>query len=199
MSETAPNPWIARSAWTTYVKAGRHGRRSGDPGVEIETLEWALAGVSTGASAAAALKVRVKERFGADLPVAGQAAFGTTGSLIGSAPGQWLVTGAARGALDDLPSLLAGAAAVTDQTDSRALVRFAGPDARKALAKGFAIDLHPSVFVSGSAAVTRAANLSVHIWRQGETFVIAVPRSSAGSFWSWLITASAEFGCNVAA
>lgn len=100
-----------------------------------------------------------------------------------------------RDLLGELSAIFAGAAALTDQTDARALFSVSGPAARDCLAKGFAIDLHPRSFKPGVAAITHAAHVGAAIWQldHAPSYEIAVARSYAESFADWLAEAAAEF------
>ncbi len=120
--------------------------------------------------------------------------------LVWSGPGQWLYIGPGRAAIASLAARLQGLAAVSDQSDARAMLRISGPRARDALAKGCMIDLHPRAFATGHTALTSIAHIGVQLWQVGDapSYDIIVFRSMAASFWSWLSTASAEFGCEIA-
>ncbi len=54
---------------------------------------------------------------------------------------------------------------MSNQSDARAALRLSGPHVRDMLAKGCMIDLHPSVFPPGAAAMTSIAHIGVHLWR----------------------------------
>jgi methylglutamate dehydrogenase subunit D len=95
-------------------------------------------------------------------------------------------------------------AAVNDQSDARAALRLSGPNVREMLAKGCMIDLHPTAFPSGAAAMTSIAHISVHLWRAdaqgdgGDAIIdMLVGRSMAASLWSWVNASAAEYGCGV--
>ena len=49
--------------------------------------------------------------------------------------------------------------------------------------------------------MTSIAHIGVQLWQRDDrpTYEIAVARSFAGSLWSWLEEAAAEFGCEVRA
>ena len=180
--------WRADSAWADIANPGT----SRGDGVVIEFLDrMPLATIVARPGREALLSSQLQERLGCAPPASGGATIGVDGTLVWSAPNQWLAVGFDGPKVAALPAALEGIAAVTDQTDSRALLDISGPASRTMLAKGFAIDLHPSVFASGSAAVTKVAHLSVQIWQTDETqrYRISVPRSSAGTFWSWLMSA----------
>jgi heterotetrameric sarcosine oxidase gamma subunit len=61
------------------------------------------------------------------------------------------------------------------------------------------LDLHPSVFSTGSAAVTVVNHIGVTLWQTDDvpTYRLAVPRSYVGSFMEWLTASAAEFGLEV--
>ena len=200
MVEASGTLWKARSGWVGHAQAGRAGRGTDVAGVRLQPLgRRALATLIAGPGLDRALDEAVRACFGCGLPTAGRTAFGVAGGLVWSGPGQWLAVAEGETHFAAWPQKLAGLAAVTDQTDARALVRVGGRNARTALAKGVSIDLHPAVFTAGSAAATSVAHIAIQLWRptEAESYVIAVPRSFAGSFWSWLITAAASFGTDV--
>ncbi|WP_348645323.1 sarcosine oxidase subunit gamma family protein [Methylobacterium sp. BTF04] len=146
-----------------------------------------------------ALRQILTDRFGWSLPEPGGANVVGERGLVWSAPGQWLAIAETRHALDGLAEAVRGLAAVTDQSDARALVRVSGPCARMALSKGLTIDLHPSAFRTGQSAVTSIAHIGAQIWQRNEApaYDLTVARSFADSFWSWLDHAAAEFGYEV--
>ncbi len=93
---------------------------------------------------------------------------------------------------------LEGLAAVADQSDGQVAFEISGARSRETLAKGFAIDLHPSAFGDDGAAVTLVAHIGAVIWREGDRFVVLVSRSNAGSFWHWLRESAAMYGLELA-
>ena len=199
--ERPEQAWAPASGWAGMARAGRFGRGGGEPGVTLEPLQgFALATLVVRSGQEERLAGVLRDVFGLDLPAAGKASCGDAGDIVWSAPGQWLMVAPAPGSLDALPARLAGVAAVTDQGHARALVRIGGPRVREALAKGIAIDLHPSVFGAGSAAVTAVAHVGVQIWQREAApgYVVAAPRSFAEGVWSWLTASSAEYGYQVA-
>jgi sarcosine oxidase subunit gamma len=69
---------------------------------------------------------------------------------------------------------------------------------REVLAKGVPLDLHPKVFKPGDVATTLVAYIGVQLdMLDDATFQLTTPRSTAGSFWSWLSASAAEFGYDV--
>lgn len=202
MSEAAttrtPSPlWRPRGAWEGIAKPGRYGAAKEPAGLQLTLREgFGLATLIAAEGKEAGLQAILAERFGLSLPGGGAAQIEGERGLIWSAPGQWLALAPSPQALRDLPEVLRGVASVTDQSDSRALVRITGPRARALLAKGVAVDLHPHAFGPGRAAVTSIAHIGVQLWQRdaGPSYEIAVARSFAGSFWHWLEQAAAEFG-----
>lgn len=199
MSTSPSSLWQPRSAWGGAPRAGRHGAQ-GRAGIRLTPLEGrGLATLIATEEQEAGLQARLTERFGLSAPEPGDTAFEGERGLVWSAPGQWLAVAPSPRDLRDLPEILRGLAAVTDQSDGRALVRVSGPRARAMLAKGVAVDLHPRAFGPGRAAVTSIAHIGVQLWQRdaAPTYDIAVARSFAGSFWRWLEHAAAEFGYEV--
>jgi methylglutamate dehydrogenase subunit D len=182
---------------------GRHGAPAGEAGVEIALhTDLALAAVMARKSRGTELARRVEEAFGLEPPatprrvVAGPVAFAWSG------PGHWLASaeGLEGHAFETrLRAEVADLASVSDQSDGRIVVRVSGTKARDALAKGVMVDLHPLAFAPGDAAVTSVAHVGVHFWQLDAvpTYVFAVPRSLAASFWHWLTASAAEFGVTV--
>src|SRR5215472_7966144 len=123
-------------------------------------------------------------------------------AFVWAGPGHWLaVTEGGDGSSFEklLRHDLSNLASISDQSDSRAIVRIAGARARDALAKGVPLDLNPRVFTAGDAAVTTVGHIGVHLWQLDEapTYEFAVSRSYAAAFWRWLIDSAAEFGAAI--
>lgn len=180
------------------IVPGRHGRADGEPGVLLGArtglgLHMLLARSSTGPDlrhAAAAA--------GAELPAAGCVATAISFAVLWAGPEQWLVASEpdGRAAADRFVATCRPFCGVVDQSDARAIMCVAGPEARACLAKGFPIDLHPRVFGPGRTALTIVAGVAVQIWQTNATptYLIAAPRSLAEGFWAWLTEAAAEYG-----
>lgn len=118
-------------------------------------------------------------------------------ALIGTGPGSHLaIRDAAGPALaTELAQGLHGIASVCDQSAAYGVLRLSGPKVRDVLAKGVPIDLHPSAFRPGDAAVTLAGHVSIVLWQPdaADSFDLAVSRSYAGSFMHWLDESAEEF------
>lgn len=85
--------------------------------------------------------------------------------------------------------------AVVDLSANRTTLELAGPSARVVLEKGCALDLHPSVFTSGTAYVTAIGSVPVILWKLADEVYRILPRSSFADFLGrWLLDAMVEFG-----
>ncbi len=84
---------------------------------------------------------------------------------------------------------------MTDLTGSRALIRIGGAQSRALLAKGCPIDLHPRVFKPDDVALTMIGHINVHLCQTSDepSYEIALFRSMARSFWSWLSASALSF------
>jgi len=167
-----------------------------------ERVDLALAAVLVRKGAGEALTRRVRAVFGLDLPTTSRRAARGSLAFVWAGPGHWLaVTEGGDGSSFEklLRHDLSNLASISDQSDSRAIVRIAGARARDALAKGVPLDLNPRVFTAGDAAVTTVGHIGVHLWQLDEapTYEFAVSRSYAAAFWRWLIDSAAEFGAAI--
>jgi heterotetrameric sarcosine oxidase gamma subunit len=111
-------------------------------------------------------------------------------ALIGTGPNTWLALTEAPepGWSSKLADKLVGLASISDQSGGYVLFRIAGKDALRILQRGAFINLHPSVFRTGSVATTVIAHIGVIFWQLDDapTFEVATFRSYAFSFRRWL-------------
>jgi sarcosine oxidase subunit gamma len=189
----------ARSALSGIATAGHFGR-AGTSGLTIvERTDLVLATVIARRDQRVTLATACNTAFGLVPPdgprrvTVGALTFAATG------PGQWMVSSQTEANLAArLRAVIGPFAAVTDQSDSRLVLNLSGPKLRDVFAKGVPIDLHPGVFKVSEVAVTMVAYMGVQIDRLDEaTYQLTTPRSTAGSFWSWLSASAAEFGYDV--
>lgn len=97
----------------------------------------------------------------------------------------------------DLQSALTGHfASVVDTSAGQTVIRLSGPSALDVLARGCAIDLHPSVFPPGACAQTMLARAQVLLIAIDDTPTvdIVVRRSFAPYVAAWLEDSAREFG-----
>ncbi len=195
MSEGIVEPWGAVDGWTPWLHPGPSEPGARRTGVRIRPSgRTALATLVARPGADDALSRVMGDRLGLEMPESGRWTQGDRGALVWSAPRQWLLVGHSL-ATRELAEALADIAAVTDQTDGRALIEVGGADARDALSCGFAIDLHPHAFPPGSSAATKVAHVGVQIWlNEADAFTISVPRSFTQGFCAWLQAASKPYG-----
>lgn len=138
--------------------------------------------------------------LGFDLPVEPNTAAGEGGiTALWLGPSEWLLVmpGEAAAHMATLREALAGTHhAVTDVSESRAVIGLAGPAAREVLAKGCSLDLHPRLFGPGRCAQSLMArcHMLLHQLDDRPSYDIYVHRSFAEYAWRWLEDAGAEYG-----
>lgn len=76
---------------------------------------------------------------------------------------------------------------LSDQSHGRVRIRLAGRHAVELLAKGTAVDLHPSAFTEGQSAITLFGHVTIHLTRTGTAeFELSVLRSFAEALYEEL-------------
>ncbi len=113
-----------------------------------------------------------------------------------TAPNAWLLVGDAAAIVVDLRGALAGHhAAIVDVSDARSRFTIAGSAARACLAKGTGVDLAPTHFAAGDAALTRVADLCVLLTCVSDEplFHLFADRPATDHVWAWLLDAAREF------
>ena len=126
-----------------------------------------------------------------ELPPPGRA-HGDGLEALGLAPGEWLLV-ARSGSAGSLRSILeravGGEGTVTSLGDARVLLELRNDDVVPVLARGCALDLHPTAFEPGACAQTLIAQVPVILWRpvaEADLFRFAVARSFAVHLTGWL-------------
>ncbi len=144
-----------------------------------------------------------------DLPISANTAAGKSAGphILWLGPDEWLIVakpGSGERMATALRNALAGQhAAVTETGQSRTCITIGGSHARDVLAKGCALDLHPSAFGAGQCAQTLLAKAGVILHlplapKGAEPmFEIHVLRSFAAYLWAWLEDAAQEYGLRV--
>jgi heterotetrameric sarcosine oxidase gamma subunit len=193
-----------RFALHGLTSPGRHGVSTGAAGVRVEEVtDIAFASVIAKRDKGFMLINAVNTAFGIALPDGPRRATRGAVTFAGTGPGQWLASaqGAdAPGFVTRLRGRISPFAAVSDQSDSRLVLRLSGPRVRDMLMKGVPIDLHPKSFKPGDVASTQVAYIGVQLdmLDDAPTYLLTGPRSMAGTLWSWLSAPAAEFGYEVA-
>lgn len=114
-------------------------------------------------------------------------------------PGQWLLVADESIHPEGLAAHVAGRIEhrghVSEQSDSRVCIRLRGTAARRIMAKGCRLDLHPRSAGEGFCAQTVMAQVGVVVYQSDEvpTYDLLVYSGFARSFWDWISEAAAEF------
>ncbi|HWV42924.1 sarcosine oxidase subunit gamma [Pseudorhodoplanes sp.] len=191
--------WQRKGAWDGIAIPGRTGATSGAPGLTVTPRHDVSLAYVIGAEGDEKLASRFMTRFKLELPQTPRVVSGSMLDLVWAGPAQWLAASIRPVMPAELTAELGQLAAVTDQTDARAVLKLHGPRVRDVLAKGCPVDLHPRAFRRGDTALTTIGGIGTQIWWADvdEAFHLAVPRSMAGSFWSWLVPSAQEFGVEI--
>jgi len=121
------------------------------------------------------------------LPVTPHYALGEDVMFLWSGPGTWLAVSEDPGLEARIRHLANGLAAITDQSDGRAILRVSATVAK--LQKLVPIDLHETVFAENATALTLAGHIPVQIWRTKDGFELCCFRSFAESLYHSLVEA----------
>lgn len=193
----------AMHAIADLAKPQRLGHQDGPAGITVsERTGIAIATVIARSGQKDALAKLLKKSYSVALPAAGQRTEGKGLVLVWAGVDQFLaiVESPTSDLEAELRGVLGATASVSDQSDGRVVLRLSGPHVRDVLAKGGYLDFHPLSFKPGDAALTVIAHIGVHLWQLGDgTVEIAMFRSFALSFWSWLTASAAEYGLTVEA
>lgn len=190
--------WTARGAWSGIAAPGAFG--DSRDGVNIRLRQGlGIASLIASREQEPALEHAIGSRFGLSLPKGPSAVSSASHTLLWAGPGQWLLVASSHAGFAEDCAGLAGLAALAEQSDGCAVLSLSGRMARKTLAKGCMVDLHAREFPVGTTALTSIAYIGIQLWRSqdgpdGAVYQIMVPRSMAGSFWSWISASAAEFG-----
>ena len=90
--------------------------------------------------------------------------------------------------------------AITDVSDSFCALSLSGPSVRAVLAKGCALDLHPTQFAGGTCAQSLLALAAVTLMAlSDDEFILMCRTSFAPYVQRWLADAALEYGCHYTA
>jgi len=190
---------VARPALTGFDRADRIGKATGLAGVSVVLRsDLRIASVIVRRDGLPELSACTEKMFGLELRSGPYRVAKERHTILGIGPGRWMFVqeGGAPEFAAELERDLAGVASVSNHSDGYAVFEVSGSCARKALAKGVAIDIHANSFGTGDAAVTAVAHIGAILWQTNNLpcYGIAVFRSYAGSFWHWLSDSAMEFG-----
>jgi sarcosine oxidase, subunit gamma len=197
---------VTASQLTRTAPLAAHGDALGalPDGVQITPRPFvAMAGLRVDPAGPAA--AAVAEYLGVGLPPGPSTyAESETATAIWLGPDEWLVTSPFR-TPEELETGLRRAVgvdgaefagSVVDVSAQRTTLRLRGEHVRDLLSGGCAIDLHPRVFLRGSAAQTLLGQAGVVLMALDDTgthYQIVVRSSFAGYVTSWLLDAATEY------
>lgn len=128
----------------------------------------------------------------------GQASHFADGTVLPLAPGRWLLLGEAGrdGSFTRaIAARIAGTGHASEQSHGYSVIRIGGGHARRVLAKGCRLDLHPRVAVVDWCAQTPIAGIGTILYQVDgrPAYDLIVFAGFAQAFWHWLQEACAEF------
>jgi methylglutamate dehydrogenase subunit D len=189
-----------RSALVERIAAGGRDGATGQRGLRISEIRgWHLAQVAVFNASQSEFTESLPRLLG-DLPSAvGIRVMRARAKILRTAFDQYWVIATDAQFMSDLALAVPPAAgAVTALSHSRVRLGIEGHRARELLAKGIAIDFHPTVFNVGHFAQTGLHHTSVVVERSGESrYELYALRTFAESIWDWLIDAALPFGYDV--
>lgn len=182
------------SGWTT----ARQGASAGEP-VRIAERRVAIVQVAAFKGRGDAVGQRIASGLGVALPGPGKSAHGDGVTAVWIGPETSLVTApdmGGDGLLARVQTAVGDAAAVTDQSHGKTVLRLSGSRVRDCLDKVCRLDLHPSVFKAGDAAVTIIAHVTACLVMVDDapTYDIIGPSTFALSLLEGIEMAAEEFG-----
>lgn len=143
----------------------------------------------------------IQQMLGVQLPLTPNTTAASQGLLaIWLGPDEWLLLAAqdhSEALASDLQAALTGhVASIVDISSGQTVIRLSGPSALDVLARGCALDLHPSVFPPGACAQTMLARAQalLIVVDDTPTFDFVVRRSFAPYVAAWLEDSAREFG-----
>ena len=136
-------------------------------------------------------------RRGLTLPATGWSATARDTLLVSVRPERWLLLtapAAPGAALAAWRASCTGCAAAIELSAGLAALYLTGPAVREVLARGCRLDLHPEVFVPGSAAATSMAQVAVTLALLPRGWLLLTPATTVQHLREWLATAARPFG-----
>jgi heterotetrameric sarcosine oxidase gamma subunit len=176
------------SDFTLTAQSPLGGYKKDFEGVTLtELTDLAVVSIATPMGGRDALASAVDSAFGAALPNIGHSSHTEDGNtrFLGLQRDQMflLFEHEGDGALAVIADKLGEVGYYTDQSDTWAILRMAGPGSRTALERICMLDLSPDVFAVGAVARSTMEHLGVMILRDDtDSFLLMSSRSSARSF-----------------
>ncbi|MGI9199433.1 MAG: sarcosine oxidase subunit gamma [Woeseiaceae bacterium] len=156
-----------------------------------------------GDSQNAELQAIIRELCKAELPTEANTVVGEDCKVFWLGPDEWMLVGHDADFSElavNLGAKLEGQhVAISDVSGGLVCYHLLGDGARRLLAKGCPLDLHPDVFESGQCAQTGLAKAGVLIrpLPDDSGYDLIVRRSFADYLWQWLLRAGREFKIEV--
>ena len=136
-------------------------------------------------------------RRGLALPSAGWITAARETLVLCVRPERWLLLTAPNppgAALAGWRTAAAGCAAAIELSSALTALYLAGPAVPDVLARGCRLDLHPQVFLPGSAAATYLAQVPVMLAALPAGWLLLTPSTTARHFGEWLGVSARAFG-----
>ncbi|MFM8699885.1 MAG: sarcosine oxidase subunit gamma [Hyphomicrobiales bacterium] len=181
----------------------RIGSQKGPAGLVVsEMTGFSVVSIAARKGQSGSLQGVVKKLFKIELPTAPRRVEADGIAFLWAGPDQWIAITDMASHPDfdrEMIAKLGKFASFTDQGDARTLIRVSGPASREVIATGVPLDLHPRAFRPDDVALTHASHIAVTIWQVDDkpTFLFAVARGFARSFWNWLKDAGSIHGIDV--
>lgn len=190
-----------RSALAPYLAAGGRDGANGARTLRIsEVRGWHLLQLAAFDARGTHFHDALAPLIGAELPAApGQQRPCDHGRILCLSRGQYWVDSRDAAWLVDLSRAIPPeAGAATPLSHGRVRLAVDGAAARALLAKGIAVDLHPSVFRVGDFAQTALHHTGILLERCAESrYELFASRTYSASIWEWIIDAALPFGYDV--
>ena len=174
------------------------GTEHGDAGVRFRELRTGLVEISARRGQEPALDAALHREFGLSLPVQGGGSEKDGVAALWMGPAMTLIVAPPERLHSLFRNMASSVAAVVDQSGGFVMLSVEGPSATALLAKGCRLDLVGQSFPKAGVARTVIAQISVLLYRIGDTkFEVVVPATFVRSFTDFIRSAGAEFGCVV--
>ena len=185
------------SALEGYVVPGQFGQLSGQgPAITLQEISGAyLTQLSFFKAQKPKINGFLHEKFGCQLPNAGQMDYGKKGrkgvAVFRGDPSKAMVISSAP--LQDIDPKFYP----LDLSDARTFICVSGSASADLLARLAAVDVRQSHFKDGDILTTGIHHIAVQIWRHKDDFILILPRSFAASLYQLITEIAGQFGYEV--